>query len=210
MVKKAVKKTSKKAIAADHSTEEKIKEAAQRVFIRKGFAATTTREISDEAGINYALLHYYFRSKEKLFDIVAQERAAVFFGGIYPIINDETTSLDEKIDGIVKYYTELLIAEPGLELFVLSEMQNRPERISELMKANRGLTKAVIARQLKDARPDIHPMQLLMSMLGMILFPFIGKELFQQTMDMEKTAFTKMLKERVKLLPPLIKTMIGI
>jgi len=200
----------KKAIPTDHSTEQKIKEAAQRVFIRKGFSATTTREISDEAGINYALLHYYFRSKEKLFDVVAQEQVAIFFGGIYPIVNDETTSLEEKIEAIVAYYTKILLAEPGLILFVLSEMQTRPERISELMKANRGLTKAVIARQMREVRPDIHPMQLLMSMLGVILFPFIGREIFQQSMDIDKNAFTKMLKERVKLLPALIKAMFSI
>jgi len=204
------KKASTKVIAADHSTEQKIKEAAQRVFIRKGFSATTTREISDEAGINYALLHYYFRSKEKLFDIVAQEQAAIFFGGIYPIINNETTSLEEKIEAIVVYYTGILLAEPGLVLFVLSEMQNRPERISELMKTNRGLTKAFIARQMREVRPDIHPMQLLMSILGIIIFPFIGREMFQQSMEIDKNAFSKMLKERVKLLPALIKGMLGI
>jgi AcrR family transcriptional regulator len=204
------KKASKKAITTDHSTEQKIKDAAQRVFIRKGFSATTTREISDEAGINYALLHYYFRSKEKLFDVVAHEQVAIFFGGIYPIVNNETTSLEEKIEAIVAYYTKILLAEPGLVLFVLSEMQTRPERISELMKANRGLTKAVIARQMREVRPDIHPMQLLMSMLGVILFPFIGREIFQQSMDIDKNAFTKMLKERVKLLPALIKAMFSI
>jgi AcrR family transcriptional regulator len=202
------KKVSKKAITADHSTEQKIKEAAQRVFISKGFSATTTREISDEAGINYALLHYYFRSKEKLFDIIAQEQAAIFFDGIYPIVNDEATTLQEKIDAIVAYYTGILLAEPGLILFVLSEIQNRPERISKLMKANSGLAKAVIARQMRKVRPDIHPMQLLMSMLGMILFPFIGREFFQQSMDIDQNAFTKMLRERVKLLPALIKGML--
>jgi AcrR family transcriptional regulator len=203
MAKKALK-----AVTADHSTEQKIKEAAQQVFIRKGFSAATTREISEEAGINYALLHYYFRSKEKLFDIIAQEQAALFFGGIYPIINNESTSLEEKIDEIVVYYSKLLLAEPGLVLFVISEIQNRPERISAMMKANRGLTKAVIARQMREVRPDIHPMQLLMSMLGMILFPFIGREMFQQSMDIDKNAFTRMLKERVKLLPALIKAML--
>jgi AcrR family transcriptional regulator len=201
---------AKKVITADQSTEQKIKEAAQRVFMRKGFSATTTREIADEAGINNALLHYYFRSKEKLFDIVAQEQVALFFGGIYPIVNDADTSLQEKIKAIVDYYTGILLAEPGLVLFVLSEMQNRPEKIAELMKANHGLTKAVIAQQMKEARPDIHPMHLLMSMLGIILFPFIGREIFQQSMDIDKNAFTKMLKERVKLLPGLIKGMLAI
>ena len=199
---------TKKAVTADPSTEQKIKDAAQRVFMRKGFSATTTREIADEAGINNALLHYYFRSKEKLFDMVAQEQTALFFKGIFPIVNDKTTSLEEKIESMVAYYTGLLLAEPGLVLFVLSEMQNRPERISGLMKENHGLTKAVVARQMREVRPDIHPMQLLMSMLGMIIFPFIGRVVFQESMDTDNKAFTKMLKERAELLPALIKGMI--
>src|ERR1700754_1631822 len=185
----------KKAIAADPSTEQKIKEAAQRVFISKGISAATTREIAEEAGINYALLHYYFRSKEKLFDVVAQEQVGLFFGGIYPIVNDETTNLEEKIKAIVTYYTKILLAEPGLILFVLSEMQNRPERIAAMMKANRGLTRAVIARQLREARPDMQPVQLLMSMLGVILFPFISRAIFQQSMEIDNNAFTKILKD---------------
>lgn len=198
-----------KEIVPDHPTEQKIKDTARRVFIRKGFSATTTREIADEAGINYALLHYYFRSKAKLFDMVTQEQVAIFFGGIYPIVNDETTSLEEKINAIIAFYTKILLAEPGLVLFVLNEMQNHPDRISDLMKTNRGLIKAVIARQMQEARPDVHPMQLLMSILGMIFFPYIGRAFFQRSMDINKDSFTKMLKERAKLLPVLIKGMLS-
>ena len=73
-------KTQKKSL--DLSTEEKIKNAALKLFTRKGFAATRTRDISEEAGINLALLNYYYRSKEKLFELVMTEILQNFFRGI--------------------------------------------------------------------------------------------------------------------------------
>jgi AcrR family transcriptional regulator len=199
---------SKEIIAADTSTEQNIKDAAKRVFLKKGYAATTTREIAEEAGINHGMLNYYFRSKDRLFDMVAQEQTAIFFGKIYPIVNDEATNLEEKIDGLVKYYTGILAVEPGLALFISNEMQNRPERIAEVMAENKGLAKAIIARQLKEARPDFHPMQLLMSILGMILFPYISRGVFQKSMEINEDEMINMLKERAEFLPVLIKAML--
>lgn len=201
---------AKQATTKDNSTEQKIKDVATRIFLRKGYAATTTREIAEEAGINHALLNYYFRGKDRLFDIVAQEQTAIFFDKIYPIVNNETNSLEEKIKGLVNYYTKILIAEPGLVFFISNEMQNRPEHIAELMAANKGLAKAIIGKQLQEARPDIHPMQLLMSILGMILFPYISRGVFQRSMEIDEKAINKMLKERAELLPVLIKAMLSI
>jgi AcrR family transcriptional regulator len=200
---------AKKEIAADPTTEEKIKEAARRVFLRKGYAATTNREIADEAGLNHALVNYYFRSKEKLFDIVTQEQVEIFFGKIFPIANNEETTLEEKIKGLVDYYTSILVKEPGMVFFISSEMQNRPERIGEFMQVNRGLAKAVIGRQLAEARPDMHPMQLLMSILGMIIFPYIARGVFQRSMEISEREINTMLKERADILPGLIKVMLG-
>src|SRR3546814_7833693 len=80
------------------STEEKIKEAARKVFTRKGYAAARTRDIAEEAGINLALLNYYFRSKEKLFHQVMIERMQELFGVLIPVMNDTSTALETKLD----------------------------------------------------------------------------------------------------------------
>src|SRR5271154_299968 len=85
----------------DLTAEEKIKEAARNVFTRKGFAATRTRDIAEEAGINLALLNYYFRSKEKLFEIVMLENFGQFLNGVQTLLNQKESSLEEKIDAIV-------------------------------------------------------------------------------------------------------------
>src|SRR6187402_1350284 len=94
----------KKIQAADHSTEEKIKVAARKVFLKKGFSAARTRDIAEEAGINLALLNYYFRSKKKLFDEVMQEKIRTLIETIIPILNNPTSSLEEKIKLLVTNY----------------------------------------------------------------------------------------------------------
>ncbi|MBS1688702.1 MAG: TetR/AcrR family transcriptional regulator, partial [Bacteroidetes bacterium] len=91
----------KEAIEKNSSTEEKIKEAARKVFLQKGYAATRTRDIAEEAGYNLALLNYYFRSKEKLFDIIMVETMQNFLHSVKEILRDEQTSLQEKLELLV-------------------------------------------------------------------------------------------------------------
>src|SRR4051812_36042236 len=107
----------------DLSTEEKIQKAARKVFTQKGYAATRTRDIAEEAGINLALLIYYFRSKEKLFEIIMLEKMQKFFSVLLPIINNTATTLENKIDGIASNYIDLLTANEDLPLFILSEVR---------------------------------------------------------------------------------------
>src|SRR4249920_1132140 len=104
----------KKAVDISLSTEEKIKAAASKVFTKKGYAATRTRDIAEEAGLNLALLNYYFRSKEKLFELVMMEKMESFFGTIIPILNDTSLSLEQKIVAVSEKYTVVLLENPDL------------------------------------------------------------------------------------------------
>ena len=95
----------------DLSTENKIKEAARKIFTQKGYAATRTRDIAEEAGINLALLNYYFRSKKKLFDIVMLERVDELFGIFNNILSNKPSdrNIDEIIKDIIDMYYDMLI-----------------------------------------------------------------------------------------------------
>src|SRR5579859_3339176 len=90
------------------STEAKIKEAARKLFTQKGFAATRTRDIAEEAGINLALLNYYFRSKQKLFDLIMMENFRQFIGGMSANFVDESLSMEERIGKVVNAYIDFL------------------------------------------------------------------------------------------------------
>src|ERR1700742_848899 len=104
----AARSTAARAGAAAESTEEKIKEAARKLFTQKGFAATRTRDIAEEAGINLALLNYYFRSKQKLFDLVMMENFRQFLQGMTVNFLDETLTMEQRVARIVSDYIDFL------------------------------------------------------------------------------------------------------
>jgi len=96
------------------STEQKIIRAADKLFTQKGYAATKTREIAEEAGTNLALLNYYFGSKENLYKKVVKEKFSILLDALRPILSDEQISLKEKISLITKNYTNLLLENEEL------------------------------------------------------------------------------------------------
>lgn len=194
--------------AKDTSTEEKIKEAARKVFMQKGYSATRTRDIAEEAGINLALLNYYFRSKEKLFHEVMQEKLQQFFGILLKIINDSSSKLETKIDLIVSNYIEVLSENPELPLFVLSEMKGHPDTIKKILPVQKITAQISFMEQLKEKRPDLHPIHFLMNILGMTIFPFVAKPAFSLISATSKSELEMVLNERKKLIPIWVKAML--
>src|SRR6202000_2667967 len=121
---------AKPVTVKESSTEEKIKEAARKLFTQKGFSATRTRDIAEEAGINLALLNYYFRSKQKLFDLIMMENFRQFIQGISFSFLEESTPLDHKIEKIATLYIDFLSQNPDLPLFILNELRNNPTQLA--------------------------------------------------------------------------------
>jgi AcrR family transcriptional regulator len=192
-------------IEKDTSTEEKIKAAARKVFMQKGFAAARTRDIAEEAGINLALLNYYFRSKEKLFHEVMSEKIQQFFGVLFPIINNASTKLETKIDLIVANYIDMLSENPDLPLFVLNEMKRKPGQINRTLPIEKITKNVSLVQQLQERRHDINPVHFLMNILGMTVFPFIARPAFGAIGILNKSDFETVIEERRKLIPVWIK-----
>jgi AcrR family transcriptional regulator len=204
------KSAVKKPVITDQSTEEKIKEAARTVFTGKGFAATRTRDIAEEAGINLALLNYYFRSKKKLFELIMVEKMQKFFGFIRPIIYREDSTLEVKVEGIVSHYIDLLMANPDLPFFILGEARNNPEIVANAMPRKDFLKNSFFIKQLKEKRPGQDPYQFLLSLLGMTIFPFLMKPVFQKLTDIDDTKYNQMMKDRKKLVSHCCKAILKI
>ena len=192
----------------DLSTEEKIKEAAKKVFTQKGYFATRTRDIAEEAGLNLALLNYYFRSKEKLFEIVMLEKVQKFFGVLLPVLNNPATTLEEKMESIPDKYIDLILENPDLPIFIMSEVRNSPDLFIRITNNKNFLRESVFIKQVHAKRPDVEPLQFLISLLSMCVFPFIMKPVLQKMTDMEENAFRKMMLERKKLVPVWMKAML--
>ena len=197
----------------DISTEERIKAAARKVFHQKGFAGTRTRDIAEEAGINHAMLNYYFRSKEKLFEMVMMETMAQFFKGVNLMLNDESTSLDEKIDLIVSNYVDLLLKEPELPTFILNEVRPNPQAFVEQNPINEALTHSVLTRQYAEAvaRGEItepNLMQAILNVIGLVIFPFIAKPILTSIINIPEEQYKALMLQRKTLIPQWIKAML--
>jgi|ERR1700757_1722527 len=205
-----MKKQSKINPVADPSTEEKIKTAARIIFHKKGYAATRTRDIAEEAGINLALLNYYFRSKEKLFDIIMLESLHDFRQHIIIALNDEKTSLESKIETLVSNYIDLLINQPDIPLFILSEIRNNPQALISKMNQKEIVTKSYFIKQFQQAVQEgkivpINPLHYIMNLIGMIVFPFVGRPILSHVGQLKQDDFNDLMEQRKILIPKWLK-----
>jgi AcrR family transcriptional regulator len=203
-------KAKKTKPTVDHSTEEKIKQAAKIIFHQKGYAATRTRDIAEEAGINLALLNYYFRSKEKLFDIIILESLHEFRQFIMEVLNDEKTSLENKIETMVSNYIDLLIDQPDIPLFILSELRNDPQALIAKMSPKEPFMKSAFAKQFQQAVKagkimPINPLHYLMNLIGMIVFPFAGSPILKTVGGLKQEDFNTLMQQRKVLIPKWLK-----
>ena len=203
-------KSEKQMIEQEQSTEEKILEAASEVFTEKGFSGTRTRDIAEKAGINLALLNYYFRSKEKLFEQVMKIKVVLLFGKIFPILSNEKTSLEEKIDLASEKYFEILSKNPNLPLFVISEIQKKNSNITKIIPVNKIFENSVIIKQIKEKRPEINPLHYLVNFLAMTIFPFVAKPVFNAFELTNEAEYHQFISERRKLVPIWMKQLLEI
>lgn len=203
----------KKEIEKNASTEEKIKEAARRVFLAKGYAATRTRDIAEESGFNLALINYYFRSKEKLFDIIMVEHLQLFVHSVMGILDDPKTSLEEKLQQVISHYIDMLIANPNLPIFVLNEVNADPMKLIDKI----GIQKIehrelAIAKQWKELaakkKLNTNPIHMLMNAVALTIFPFVGSPIIRNRMGLSMDQFNALMEERKKLIPGWVKAMI--
>ena len=200
---------TKPKIEVDRTTEQKIKEAAIKVFTQKGYAAARTRDIAEEAGINLALLNYYFRSKEKLFEEIMMERIQQLFGTLAPILNEANTGLEDKIDKIINHYIDMLLENPDLPIFVLSEIREHPDRIQRKIPIANFLEQSVFFLQMRERNPAINPLHFMLNILGMTVFPFVAKPILNTLPSVQKNGFNAMMEERRKLIPMWIRAMLA-
>ncbi|WP_294961356.1 TetR family transcriptional regulator [uncultured Flavobacterium sp.] len=196
----------------DSTTEEKIKTAAKIVFYKKGFTATRTRDIAEEAGLNLALLNYYFRSKAKLFEIIMTETFAGFVGSMKVILDDEKTSLEEKVAIIAERYIDFIGAEPEIPTFILTEIRNNPEGLLKRLPIKEIVNDSVFIKQFQEAVQneevtEPNPLHFLMNLLGLVVFPFIAKPIIMGSRNLEADQFHALMQERKKKIPIWIKMM---
>lgn len=190
------------------STELKIFEAARDVFQSKGLEGARMQEIADKAEINKSMLHYYYRSKEKLFEKVYQLSIIKVLPQIVSLLNEDLP-LEQKLRNFTSKYLEIIKANPDIPLFVLHELNKNPTRLKTFMLNEIGKKVRPFLRQLEEEAKqghtvDLPPEQLMVNIMSMLIFPFIGRPVLQVIFEMDEEKFDRFIEERQKILPDYI------
>ena len=190
------------------STQERILAAAKRVFLEQGMAGARMQDIADRAGINKALLHYYFRNKDKLFETIFKEVSSQFFPKIADVIESDMP-LFGKIERFCSEYIDMLQKNSFMPLFVLNEVSKQPQRFKERFWKNMApvLAKFVSEIEGEMKKKKIKKMsvdQLFLNMVSLCIFPFIAKPLWMVSSGMDEVHFKQFMEERKKEVPKFI------
>jgi TetR/AcrR family transcriptional regulator len=183
------------------SAEQRILEAARRVFTRKGFDGARMQEIADEAGINKALVHYYYRSKEKLFAGIFREAFSTMLPAMAHVFLGQGT-IGQKIEVFVEKYLSVVLQNPFIPLFVLSEMNRNPdaffnEFIPPELKQRVKAIEMLFEKGVEIGEiADISPRHLMINIMALCVFPFVARPMLQRMLDITDPEFEKVLAER--------------
>lgn len=196
----------------DESTEQKILVVAKRIFTQKGYEATKVRDIAAEADINLSLVNYYFRSKEKLFEHIMVENVNNLFEKVGPVLNNEQLTLNEKISFIAKHYIDLLLENPDFPKFIVNEVLSGSNKIPAISARRELIQQSHFAKQIfnlqMEGKIKFHPLQIMMNLTGMIVFPFLGQKLFGN-IGVNPAGFREMMEARKQLIPIWVEAIIN-
>lgn len=197
----------------DADTESRILDAAHAVFLRRGTAGARMTEIAREAGVNHALLHYYFRSKQRLAEAVFRRAIGQFFPLMIGILASEA-AIEEKVRRVTSVQIDMLLANRDLPGYLLAELNHYPERAEQLLATMAGTSPSnvrsrlfgTLGQQLDEAarqgtlRP-IAPQQFVLNLVSMIVYPFAARPLVMAIMGLDDAAFAAMMERRKAEIP---------
>lgn len=186
-----------------NTTEQQIIDAARKIFMQRGLSGARMQDIADEAGINKAMLHYYYRNKEKLFEIVFAEAVQALLGRVNAIFAGDMP-WKEKIVAAIDNYITSISENPYLPIFVLHEINSNPDRMvnqflhGPLFPNLRAFMMELAEEAAKGNIRKVDPLQLMISIISMCVFPFAAKPLLTGVFQMDAAAFAKFIEERKK------------
>ncbi|AUC81438.1 TetR/AcrR family transcriptional regulator [Lacinutrix sp. Bg11-31] len=184
----------------NENTEEQILKAAKNIFQSKGMDGARMQEIADKAGINKAMLHYYYRSKQLLFEAIFKNAFSLLAPQLNAILNDDS-SIEEKIKSFTLNYITFIIKHPYLPNFIIQELNRNPEFILKL-KENKGFPnikkfKAQVENDVKNGLiKPISAEQLFINILALNIFPFVAKPLIMAFTNTENKTYEQLMEDR--------------
>jgi AcrR family transcriptional regulator len=208
-----IKSVVRKTPPRDTDTEARILDAAHIVFVRRGTAGARMQEIADEAGVNKALLHYYFRSKSRLAAAVFQRVARGLFLRVSETLGSDA-GIEDKVRRVVQLYLEQLTKTPYAPAYVISELNQHPDRAAQFVEAVRHIREQslnanvldTLGKQLRrrvragEMRAISTP-QFIANLASLCIFPFAARPMLCAILDLDDRGFARFIEERKTALP---------
>lgn len=185
-------------------TESRILEAAEKEFLEKGFAGARTTSIAEAAGVTHAMLHYYFRTKEKLFDKIITEKVKLMRELVLGPVEKSDAPLFEKIESIISRHLDFVAQNPSLPRFILFELAEQPERmevaIKELREAAANVFSSLQAQiDVAVEKGECNPVRAEMLMLDIIslnIFPLLAAPMVRNILNINTGEINRFLEMR--------------
>ena len=182
-------------------TERKIKQAAKEIFIKKWLSWSRTREITEKAWVNLALLNYYFWWKDELYNIIIMEIINDFQESMFKILDDPKTSFDDKLDYFIEWYYNAIVNDYKKLPFMLDILRNNIDEIKDRVRLWKHIfTKTYFAKQFMEKTwRDINIFrEFFVNFLWIITFPVVWAPLFSAFFEYEDDNYHDFLINRKK------------
>src|SRR2546427_208141 len=206
-------RTKRRAPERDRDTERRILDAAHAVFVRRGTAGARMQQIAAEAGVNQALLHYYFRSKEQLAQTAFARAASQFMPAVIEVLASDG-ELEDKVTRVVALELDHLSRVPFLPGYILGEVTHRPERARQLILAMAGqspddirprvfgkLKAQIDARVAAGTMRPIAPQTFMVNLMSLCIFPFAARPMLMAMLGLDAGGFAQFIATRSEELP---------
>ena len=189
----------------DQNMEQAILDSATRLFLEKGFKATSTTEIAKAAGCNQALVHYYYRTKDRLFEAIFEKKMKFFIGSLLEI-SQENLPFKEKLAKKIEAHFDAILEDPQLPLFLFSEINSNPGRLDQLREKLGDLPRKVFTQMKTELDAEIAAgnirsitvYDLLLSIVSLNIMIFIAEPMFKTITRISDEDFKKLRERRKK------------
>lgn len=188
----------------EQTTEESIITVAEQLFLEKGFKQTSTTEIAKAVGCNQALIHYYFRTKENLFNVIFEHKFRQLFKGIFEIKNFSNISFEDKIRLIMEKHFDILNKNPKIPSLILNELSRQPEQLNILKEKLHALPEQLFADLNKELQEEIRQgkirpinlFDLIASMISLNAAMFVMMPVLENIFQWDETKKKNMIQHR--------------
>jgi AcrR family transcriptional regulator len=194
----------------DCKTEQLIKDTARQIFLKEGKMLATTQEIADAAGVNRSLLHYYFRSRDMLFNVVFTEALTKLRERVHEVIGSQLV-FRQKVEKLLDVFYEDLSELPYLETFITLQLNQEPNIYEEMFvhlpggkERLKNFLKEIQHEMEKGTIPVMKPINYFINIFALMAYPYVARPIFKNMFDLTDAAYNRLLPERKNIVLPLL------